>query len=65
MPQSLAAVYLHLVFSTKDRFPFLKDESLRRRLHEALAGLRDALLPKLLSGEIRVKDAERRIKEAI
>ena len=24
-----------------------------------LAGIRDALLPKLLSGEIRVKDAER------
>ena len=29
----------------------------------ALAGLRDALLPKLISGEMRVKDAERFLKE--
>jgi type I restriction enzyme S subunit len=28
-----------------------------------LAALRDALLPKLISGEIRVKDAERFLKE--
>jgi len=27
------------------------------------AALRDALLPKLISGEIRVKDAERFLKE--
>ena len=25
MPQSLAQVYLHLVWSTKNRIPFLKD----------------------------------------
>jgi type I restriction enzyme S subunit len=31
---------------------------------ETLAALRDALLPKLLSGEIRVKDAERIIQES-
>gem|GEM_PF-6705491 len=24
MPQSLAQIYLHLVFSTKERFPFLR-----------------------------------------
>jgi len=30
---------------------------------ETLASLRDALLPKLLSGEIRVKDAEKLLKE--
>jgi type I restriction enzyme, S subunit len=28
-----------------------------------LAALRDTLLPKLISGEIRVKDAERFLKE--
>jgi len=28
-----------------------------------LAALRDALLPKLISGELRVKDAERFLKE--
>ncbi|MFT4588704.1 MAG: putative transposase [Limisphaerales bacterium] len=33
MPQSLSAVYIHLVFSTKDRRPFLRDESLRESLH--------------------------------
>jgi len=30
---------------------------------ETLAALRDALLPKLISGELRVKDAERFLKE--
>ncbi len=30
MPQSLAKIYLHLVFSTKKRAPFLKDQQLRR-----------------------------------
>jgi len=29
MPQSLSAVYIHLVFSTKERRPFLKDETIR------------------------------------
>ena len=28
-------------------------------MKECLTGLRDALLPKLLSGEIRVKDSEK------
>jgi hypothetical protein len=26
MPQPLSNIYIHLIFSTKDRFPFLKDE---------------------------------------
>jgi type I restriction enzyme S subunit len=34
-----------------------------RRESRTLAALRDALLPKLISGEIRVKDAERFLKE--
>ncbi|CAN5289813.1 hypothetical protein BH23VER1_BH23VER1_05230 [soil metagenome] len=33
MPQSLSIVYLHLVFSTKDRRPFLRDPSLRVKSH--------------------------------
>ena len=33
MPQSLSAVYIHLVFSTKDRRPWLRDRSLRQSLH--------------------------------
>lgn len=37
MPQSLAKLYVHLVFSTKNRFPFLKDDALRVELHAYLA----------------------------
>jgi REP element-mobilizing transposase RayT len=36
MPQSLSAVYVHLVFSTKDRRPFLQDETIRDSLHRYL-----------------------------
>jgi len=38
MPQSLAQIYLHIVFSTKDRRPYLKDVDLQARLHAYLAG---------------------------
>ena len=38
MPQSLAAVYIHLVFATKNRYPFLTDAPLRADLHGYLAG---------------------------
>ncbi len=30
-----------------------------------LAALRDTLLPKLISGKLRVKDAEKRIEESV
>ncbi len=39
MPQSLAQVYLHIVFSTKDRTPFLKDRELRNKTHAYVAGI--------------------------
>ena len=39
MPQSLARVVLHVVFSTKNRIPFLKDADLRSRLHAYMAGV--------------------------
>ncbi len=39
MPQSLARVVLHVVFSTKNRVPFLKDLELRARLHAYVAGV--------------------------
>jgi type I restriction enzyme, S subunit len=42
---------------------------LRQRLNDqesaTLTALRDALLPKLLSGEIRVKDAENQAREVL
>jgi REP element-mobilizing transposase RayT len=39
MPQSLTQIYLHGVFSTKNRTPFLKDQTLRASLHAYMAGI--------------------------
>ena len=39
MPQSLSAVYIHLVFSTKERRPFLRDAVVRSALHAYLGGI--------------------------
>ncbi len=39
MPQSLSAVYIHLVFSTKERRPFLRDETVRESSHSYLGGI--------------------------
>jgi len=39
MPQSLSSVYIHLVFSTKERCPFLRDTSVRDALHSYLGGI--------------------------
>jgi putative transposase len=43
MPQSLAQVWLHLVFSTKNRENFLVDPEVRRDVHSYLAGVCKAL----------------------
>jgi REP element-mobilizing transposase RayT len=39
MPQSLVQVYVHLVFSTKHRAPFLADKEIQQRTHRYLAGI--------------------------
>ena len=39
MPQSLAQMYLHIVYSTKLRRPYLKDEDLRTHMHAYLVGI--------------------------
>jgi putative transposase len=39
MPQSLVKIYVHIVFSTKDRQPFLRDAAIRNRLHAYLQGI--------------------------
>ncbi len=39
MPQSLSAVYIHRVFSTKDRRPLLRDKPTRDALHSYLGGV--------------------------
>jgi putative transposase len=53
MPQSLSAVYLHLVFSTKDRRPFLRDKTVRDALHAYLGGVSKTLdCPPLIVGGV-------------
>ena len=37
MAQSLSRLWTHLIFSTKDRRPFLSDKSIRTDMHEYLA----------------------------
>ncbi|HWI55744.1 MAG TPA: IS200/IS605 family transposase [Bacillota bacterium] len=39
MPQSLAKILVHIVFSTKERRPFLRDQPLREELHRYLGGI--------------------------
>jgi putative transposase len=39
MPQSLAKILVHTVFSTKDRRPFLREKPLREELHRYLGGI--------------------------
>ncbi|HUE71793.1 MAG TPA: IS200/IS605 family transposase [Pirellulaceae bacterium] len=53
MPQSLSAVYIHLVFSTKNRQPFLQDKSLRERLHAEIGEISKRLgCPPILTGGV-------------
>jgi len=39
MSQSLVQIYLHIVFSTKERRPFLQDPIIRGRMHAYLHGI--------------------------
>jgi len=39
MPQSLAKILVHTVFSTKDRRPFLRNNALRDELHGYIGGI--------------------------
>ncbi|OGU31972.1 MAG: transposase [Ignavibacteria bacterium GWA2_55_11] len=39
MPQSLASVKLHIVFSTKNRYPFLVNKEIRAEMHAYLGGI--------------------------
>lgn len=41
MPQSLAEIYVHIVFSTKNRQPFLQNRAFRDRTHGYLKGICD------------------------
>jgi putative transposase len=52
MPQSLSAVYIHLIFSTKDRRPLLRDKTTRDALHSYLGSISKQLdcIPILVGG---------------
>jgi putative transposase len=53
MPQSLAQVYLHLVFSTKNRQAWLQDRALREELYNYLGGTcRNLDSPSLITGGV-------------
>jgi REP element-mobilizing transposase RayT len=53
MPQSLVQIYLHIVFSTKSRQPFLDDPTFRRRAHAYLAGVcENHVSPSLIVGGV-------------
>jgi putative transposase len=53
MPQSLSAVYLHAVFSSKDQVPAFADAGLRGRLHNFLgAASREIHCPPLQVGGV-------------
>ena len=53
MSQSLVQIYVHAVFSTKHRAPFLKEEDFRDRTHRYLAGIcRNLQCPPLIVGGV-------------
>jgi len=43
MPQSLAKILVHGIFSTKDRHPFLREPALRMEVHRYLGGILNQL----------------------
>src|SRR5262249_52291803 len=53
MAQSLTQIYVHLVFSTKDRAPLLQDRGLRERLHAYFVGTcRNLESPSIIAGGV-------------
>lgn len=51
MPQSLSSVYLHIIFSTKERFPFLSDPKVRQEVYDYIGGIaRNRSCPPILIG---------------
>jgi REP element-mobilizing transposase RayT len=39
MAQSLSKILVHTVFSTKDRYPYLRDRAVREEMHRYLGGI--------------------------
>jgi type I restriction enzyme, S subunit len=58
-PKPVAAQYNNLVF------PFVRKIAANIQQSRTLAALRDALLPRLLSGDLRVREARRLVEEGV
>jgi REP element-mobilizing transposase RayT len=53
MSQSLSKIWTHLIFSTKERYPFLSDATIRRDMHAYLAAiLKGNNCPTLIVGDV-------------
>ena len=53
MSQSLSNILIHIVFSTKDRAPFLRDPDIRSQMHAQLGGTSKSLnCPTLIVGGV-------------
>ena len=53
MPQSLAKILLHVVFSTKERRPLLRDRAFREEMHRYLGGILNGLdCPSIIVGGV-------------
>ena len=53
MPQSLAKILLHVVFSTKERRPLLRDRAFREEMHRYIGGILNGLdCPPILVGGV-------------
>jgi REP element-mobilizing transposase RayT len=53
VPHSLSAVYIHVVFSTKNREPTFRDKQMREQIHACLGGVsRQLECPPLLVGGV-------------
>ena len=39
MSQSLAKIWVHIIFSTKDRYPFFNEKNFQTKLHNYIAGV--------------------------
>ena len=53
MSQSLVKIWTHLIFSTKERYPFLTDEKIRRDLYAYMAtSLKENNCPTLIIGGV-------------
>ena len=53
MPQSLSKIWTHLIFSTKDRYPFLTKDEISKHMHAYLASiLKSHNCPTLIVGGV-------------